>query len=65
MQGEQGYQKGLYWMFSERPTEKPMPEQFLIEPHLSPDQLVPLRVEETTLETVGFGGGEMAGCVAV
>lgn len=22
-------------------------------------------VEETTLETVGFGGGEMAGCVAV
>lgn len=23
------------------------------------------RVEETTLETVGFGGGEMAGCVAV
>lgn len=25
----------------ERPTEKPMPEQFLIEPHLSPDQLVP------------------------
>lgn len=23
------------------------------------------RVEETTLERVGFGGGEMAGCVAV
>lgn len=23
------------------------------------------RVEETTLETVGFGGGEMAGCVSV
>lgn len=23
------------------------------------------RVEETTLEMVGFGGGEMAGCVAV
>lgn len=23
------------------------------------------RVEETTLETVGFGGDEMAGCVAV